>query len=184
MKPVHELTTDEAVLELERVSDLLMDASPSKERCNLLARQRELEAWILMHQGKQTAPAEPAPTPTKDPDPMPKAKQTEEEKRAKQREYNRQWAARKAAEKKADKPLEAKPSKPAPVLDLPEPKKTIPAPEAVSTISKIRASIWALMAALEHMTPSQRTAVVHDLALLDAAAHAAHQLALGRLEVA
>jgi len=182
MTPVHELTTDQAVTELEQVCDQLMERSTPA----LLARQHELEAWILMHQAPAATQTE---EPTKDPDPMPAKKKykTELERREANREYNRKWAAKKAAEKKAAKP-DVPTKSPKSDTSLKRVEETavpthVPAPEAVQTISRIRSSIWALMAALEHMTPAQRSDLVNDLALLDAAAHAAHQLALGRLEV-
>ena len=51
-------------------------------------------------------------------------------------------------------------------------------------VREIRAMIWRLMASLEACNQVTKDALAADLALLDAAAHAAHQLALGRLEVA
>lgn len=101
MKPAHELTTDEAVLELEQVCDQLSDMAPVAP-IHLQKRQHELEAWILMHQGAlQNPPIESI----EEPETMAKpSKQTEEEKRAKAREYNRKWAAKKRAEQRGDKP--------------------------------------------------------------------------------
>lgn len=54
----------------------------------------------------------------------------------------------------------------------------------VAHIASVRRSVWLLMAALEELPMDERAHMVGDLALLDAAAHAAHSLALGELNVA
>lgn len=55
--------------------------------------------------------------------------------------------------------------------------------QVASAIASIRISIWLLMADLEKMSPQLRTDLVDELGLLDAAAHASHCLATGRLEI-
>lgn len=241
MKPVHELTADEATAELERVCDLLMDAAPSRERCNLLARKRELEAWILMHQSKADAPvksgplAVPGATPhskeaamttgegkpprhgasstTKDPDPMPNPKRlTEEEKRAKAREYNRKWAAKKAAEVKAAKAdqklttsakvVQPKPQascrqkvevdEPAPpVTALAQPGVDRPYSESVAQhvlldqLQGMQAQVLGITAEIVRMPTEDRAFLFGAVANLDALAFLLAQfLVTGRIEVA
>lgn len=56
-------------------------------------------------------------------------------------------------------------------------------PAGSSIVHTIRASIWCLAADIERMDPEQRAAIQPELALLDAAAHAVHNLAKGQLEV-
>lgn len=68
--------------------------------------------------------------------------------------------------------------------NLREPSSAPLAPSAVAQVRQVRSRIWTLMAALEDMDEAQREALLPELGLLDAAAHSAHQLALGRLEVA
>lgn len=51
-------------------------------------------------------------------------------------------------------------------------------------IRGIRRQIWSLMSDLEGLTPEGMAPLQAELGLLDAAAHAAHQLSLGRLEIA
>lgn len=55
--------------------------------------------------------------------------------------------------------------------------------QVASSIASIRSSIWLLMADLEKMSPQLRADLVDELGLLDAAAHASHCLATGRLEI-
>ena len=59
------------------------------------------------------------------------------------------------------------------------------APSAPVTlhIAQVRRSVWLLMAALEELPPKERAHLALDLAMLDAAAHAAHGLATGQLQV-
>lgn len=53
----------------------------------------------------------------------------------------------------------------------------------VEAVGRIRRLIWILMADLEQMPKDKRAELVDEIALLDAAAHAAHGLATGRLQV-
>ena len=61
---------------------------------------------------------------------------------------------------------------------------TVPSSSSgAAAVHAIRASIWSLAADLERMPAAQRAALQPELALLDAAAHAVHNLAKGQLEV-
>ena len=182
MRPVHELTPDEAVLELERVCDDILDA-PSTA---LLARKRELEAWILMHQ-VQT----PKPEPPKEPEPMTgplKGRTRTPEAIAKG--VATRLANAKAKEKElAPRPVPRATKESAKPRSITVEAETTPlrlhaSPGLSWQIRDLRRQLWLLMALLETTDTDQQALVVPDLALLDAAAHAAHQLALGRLEVA
>ena len=123
---------------------------------------------------KRTTPTPTAPMPPQE-IPMPKKIDPEKPKRA---------YVRKA-------PLPTKAAKPEP-QEMPAPKpKAEPvfklatqSEDTLSQIKSIRRQVWQLMAHLEGLSAAQLLELGSDLALLDAAAHAANQLATGRLEVA
>jgi len=54
----------------------------------------------------------------------------------------------------------------------------------VESIARVRRDIWRLMASLEEMPKDKRAELVDEIALLDAAAHAAYGLVTGKLQVA
>ena len=94
------------------------------------------------------------------------------------------WSAKHKPERKPQRSQKVLPQTEG---DRPLPREPSPAqPETptVSAIAEVRRSIWLLMAELERTPVQARAAMVEELALLDAAAHAAHSLATGRLEVA
>ena len=194
MRPVHELTEDQAVLELEEVCDTLADPTSGLNTEPLRKRKAELEAWILMHQ----VTPKPEPEPTEEPEPMPahKKHRTEEEKAEAKREYQRNWLAKRKAQTAAATKVSHRKKQvaPPPQLEVDEKPAKVKSPLAKeidqvvklrARVSSIRREVWLLMAELEGIPGiTQETFLASDLALLDAAAHAAHQLALGRLEVA
>ena len=102
------------------------------------------------------------------------------------------WAAKKVSapkEKAAPKPIPDPPAcdgesttEPLPYTDRHERKYGHPVmkPEDWQRlVSRTRATIWRLMAELEDLPVDLRAALVPELALLDAAAHTAHTIALG-----
>lgn len=204
------MTTDEPVLELEleKVCDALLDcARPSAEHRRLTAEKERLEALILNPPTTETTMPRPKSTLTEE-EKKEKARAYSREwarkKAAASRPGESERHKARRAEAKAEgmcqkcTTREAMPGvsmcgycseqaeeykaarkaarKAAPV--------TLLADAGGLQINRLRRSIWTLMAQIEDMTTAERESIVQELALLDAAAHAAHSLAAGRLEVA
>ena len=132
---------------------------------------------------KRTTPTPTAPTPAKE---IPMAKKAADMTPAeleKKRAYQRDWHAKKAATKPTPKAKSKAQLAPKPKAE-PVFKLATQSEDTLSQIKGIRRQVWQLMAHLEGLSAAQLLELGSDLALLDAAAHAANQLATGRLEVA
>lgn len=231
LRPVHDLTLEEAVQELEALHD---QRPPEEEplalhhwRQDHQARVDELEAWILMRQPKPEPPAAVPTTPTEPPVTSPTLSHDErlstllaklskatgdataapdkmafERARSQIHQFRFQVKAlveRHGLESPAlpelptnpwvvatpPAPKAAKPDTEVPPDEL-EPQNVSPLSRAdlIKSVATVRRAVWLLMADLERTPVLVRKSLVEDLALLDAAAHAAHSLAIGKLETA
>jgi len=115
---------------------------------------------------------------------------TEEDRKAAHQAASRASYQKRHPKKSVPAPRPRAPKDAAP--DAPAPKYADPLrPQAISCgavtpsrISHLRGYLWTLLADLERMSPEDRSALAPETSLLDAASHAVHALATGRLAVA
>jgi hypothetical protein len=202
--PVHELSLDQAVLELDQVADQLMDADlPALDRRRLMDREHALEAWILMKQGHQTASPTPPPEEspvtlkgqTRTPESIAQGVATRARNKAAQASQLAPRAvprAQKESAKPRSLPVEAEGQAPVsadearrlarPFTRNPHDLILIPATEALATL---QGAVLSVLQEAIRWAPEQRAEHLTAAANLDALAHQlANYLATGRIEVA
>lgn len=210
MTPVHQLTPEQAVQELEQLEDQGLPANP-KERQAHQARKDELTAWILMHPQTKEPPMPAATTPEQKLATI-KARfdATGDSKEA--------WAARMLckehglvippwAEKRGPargprgkkEPLQIKPARAFIADEVDEPtglapdlppamavsewaeRHRLPRALTVYQVREARSMVWKLLVQLEVMATGEREALLPELRLLQSATTTATLLAQGEV---
>lgn len=206
MTPVHQLTPEQAVQELEQLEDQGLPANP-KERQAHQARKDELTAWILMHTPKETPVTAPN-TPAEKMETL-RLRHEREVAEGKKNAPRTAWEARKLAAQHGldvppwaaikETPLQSRPVRAVIADEVDDPPSLAdlgPAGDlgtgyaklAASTFDPVldsirdaRANVWELLAKMERIPVKDRAAYLKELDLLRSATATAFLMAQGEV---